>query len=687
MQESTPPEEAGTARSGETAAESGDSRTEPGFEAARLGDLEETRREALERRLQALRNRPRRHRGSPGLERARAALAGAGGAAAAGLRAAARAARAVAEALRDGLSRIGTALVDSWFMLPLLARQRIAAGLGLLAIIAFCFFVLLPIAPCWVPGGDRCPPSDDAIAQVPADAAGYLHVNLDPETDQYEAAAEVAGRVPSLTASASRLLSLAFDRELAYDLDVQPWSAGELALVLAGDGLELDRMLMVEVADPEGAIAFSRRVLGPGLKSSEVDGSTIEVDRKGLAATIGEGFLLLGSEDLVRAAAELSAAESLQVDPAADRALESLPDDPLLTGYLAPGLAAALSDDPDLRSFNTFVSADSSEGVGAAVSFGEDGAELAVRSVQDPELAERSPDFFSALPLFEPRLTESVAADALAYLGVGDPGASAETLVGQAAATAPDLFSGLKDFNRRLRDQGGVSVKRDLLPLLEGEAALTVEPQELPDESAPETPGVVAGPGVPYLALLASGIDTEAALRQLAELQVPIAEAIDTSAGQAPLFESRELAGVPAQSLRLSPVVELTYAGVGEELIVATSPAAVERTVGEGERLADSDLYEAVTDGLPDQVSLLVYLDFRDLLALGERLFLAEDPAYAAVAQDLRTLQAAALAVTRTRTELATDLRVTIPEPAEPADPVEPPEFEVPDPALDPGGE
>ena len=55
---------------------------------------------------------------------------------------------------------------------------------------------------------------------------------------------------------------------------------------------------------------------------------------------------------------------------------------------------------------------------------------------------------------------------------------------------------------------------------------------------------------------------------------------------------------------------------------------------------------------------MLLYLDFPDLLDLGERLFLAEDPTYARFALDLRTLGAAAIAVSCTPAQMSTDARV-----------------------------
>ena len=69
---------------------------------------------------------------------------------------------------------------------------------------------------------------------------------------------------------------------------------------------------------------------------------------------------------------------------------------------------------------------------------------------------------------------------------------------------------------------------------------------------------------------------------------------------------------------------------------------------------------------------MLVYLNAKGLLGLGERLFLAEDPAYAQLAPDLRTLEAVALAVRSGKTDLGTDLNVTVGQPRQPETEPEP---------------
>lgn len=566
-------------------------------------------------------------------------------------------------------------------------RQRLAAGVALLAFVALFVFVLVPVAPCWAPGGDRCPPEDEAIALVPGEAAAYAHINLDPDTDQLEAATEVTDRLPTFTAQAITELRRLTGTDVDFQRDVAPWTRGEAAVALIpsiGEVAELalgrrarnrpELLQLFEVEDTAGAEAFAAEQLGPETTETEREGAVVRSNSEGLSSAITMGFLLLGPTAQVEAAIDVGLeGGSLASDPAATRARAELPDDRLFDVYASGDLVRSLERTGTLGSFETFVNAGASEGAAAALSFSEDELELTANSTLDPDLVASERGFLAALAPFEPELDQEISGDALVYLGVGDPGASAAQLVDEAASTAPELFSGLRLVNKRLQRTSGANIQRDLLPLLEGEAALTVEPpaspgqqqQAEPDPSDPLLPAEQGGP--PYLALLASGVDAERAQRDLAELQRPLAAAIDPRSGQTPVFETREISGVQAQSLRLSRVVDLTYAAFDDQFIVGSSPLAVERTRAPGETLAESEPYEEATDGFPDEPSLLLYLDFENLLALGERLFLAEDPAYARVATDLRAGRAAALAVTREEQRLTTNVRVGVGE-------VEPPQ-------------
>ena len=96
-----------------------------------------------------------------------------------------------------------------WLSMSVHTRRRLALAVGVLAALLVIAFVAVPALPCQFPGGDVCPPSDDAIHLVPDDALAYVHVNVNPDTEQYKVARDVAARVPNLAGQVTDRLLLA----------------------------------------------------------------------------------------------------------------------------------------------------------------------------------------------------------------------------------------------------------------------------------------------------------------------------------------------------------------------------------------------------------------------------------------------------------------------------------------------
>lgn len=625
----------------------------PGLTPLSLGDINENRRESVARRLRALRERPpRTPEGEPEspAEPARddpaqgPARPGPGG------------------DLAERLSVAGERIADAWSGLPKIARQRMAAAAIVIALVGVVVLIVAPAAPCGAPGGDACPPSDDAIEIVPDDALAYVHANIDPDTDQYAEAAALASRIPLLSRLAIAAVSSDLGR-IDFNTQVRPWAGGELAVALLPGTRRLDPVVMVEVEDTDGAGAFAAQLLGPDPDVAVVGGTEVSTASRGTATTaaaVFEGFLLLGGPgaiaDIVDPDAERGA---LADDPAATGAMEELTDDRLVEAYLSPAGARAVVSDPSLAPFDTFVDSEATAGVGLALGAADSVLALEIRSTLDPERAETSPSFFAALPPFEPELTADVGSDALAYLGLGDPGTGVNELLGQASADAPEILAAFEGVERDLRKQAGVSIVADLLPLLGSEVALSVEPQRA--EVAAPAPGTLAPSGVPYASLIAAGIDGGSAARSLANLQEPLVDALGASQG-APLsgFETAKIAGVDARSLLVNPDINLTYAVFDDRLVIATNPVGIAQARAEGEGLSTAAGFEEVTAGLPDAVSLLAYLDLRGLLSLGEEIGLGLEEGYATLAPDLRSLESGALAVTDSEGTIRTDLRIAL---------------------------
>ncbi len=554
----------------------------------------------------------------------------------------------VARGLRRIPRATATAVHGFWGGLSAVARRRLIAALTVAAVLIAFVTLALPNLPCQFPGGDSCPPPDDAQELVPADALAYVHTNLDPDTEQYEGASEIAGLVPNLTSQlvgrAAATLPGADSIVPEFERDIRPWFGGEAAIVIVGsDAGAPEQVVLLEVADTADASDlagdFAAELAGPAAQTEELD-----------------GFLAIGSADAIQALADVDTgaegATSLAEDETATELRDELPDHTLIDAYLSQeGVDELIGDSTGIaNSLAPLIAPAASTGAVVSVSAAEEELELSVRSALDTAAAEAEPPFFAAFPPFEPQIPSRLAADALGYVGFGDPATTVQALLGQAAARAPGIVSGFEDLGRDLREQGGVDLEGDLLAGLGSEAAFAVEPRggEL---------------DLPYLEFVAEGVDEDQARRALAALQGPLAQAVEPGSGlQAPVFDEVEIEGVEVRSLRLSPLVELAFAVFDGLAVVATDPQGIERLIdGEG-GLDESPLYARATDEFPDEVSLQAFFDLGQLVSTGENLGLAEDPAYAAFAGEFRRLAAFALAVSEQDSLLVSDARLVFDE-------------------------
>jgi uncharacterized protein DUF3352 len=547
-----------------------------------------------------------------------------------------------------------------WLNLELQTRLRLALAGGAVVLLALFWSLAVPALPCQAPGGDTCPPTDDAIHLVPDDALAYAHLNVDPDTEQYEDATEALGPVPGITKQAIALLVSRLPGPDGatpdFDRDIEPWFGGEAALAIvpargAGAGQQVQ---LLEVSDEGQAHEFADSIAAGQPRSITYRDQEVRVDRRGLATAFVDGFLVIGSPTGVRASIDAATGAkgtgSLAGDSNASAVRDDLPDKRIADAYLSPDGIADLVADPrgPLATLASVINPDASEGAAVGLVARDDGLEVAVRSKLAEGRAKRHPGFFSAFPTFEPDLTGLLPGDTLAYLGIGDPGETLAALLDQASATEPGLAAAVDDLLKRLRKLGEVDLERDLLPSLGDEAAIALQP-------APR------GSQAPFLELIAAGVDSDRAGEALARLQGPITEALNPSTAlQAPVVSQQKIGDLTAHSVRLSPTIDLTYAVDGSTLVIATNPAAVkELASGEG-GLDEEELYQTATDGLGDDRSVLGYLDLGGLIALGERAGLADDPAYATFASEIHRLRALGLAIGSSPDELSTDARLIV---------------------------
>jgi hypothetical protein len=317
------------------------------------------------------------------------------------------------------------------------------------------------------------------------------------------------------------------------------------------------------------------------------------------------------------------ARRSLAITPVYEELTEGLPDQRIATLYLSN-----LATEP-FRAFDRTIAA-----VTAAADV--DGDTMRIRALVR-HLGRAGPCSASA----GDELVEVADPKAAFYLELPSMTCSLRTLA--------RLFEGVDEaiarFGRAAQRQGGVSLEKELLPLLDRRGALIASP----------------GKGAPVLTFILDDVDEEQALDILARLQPALIELLGVEElGQAPTFGAADVAGVTAATARLAPGLELSYAAFDDRLVVSTALQGI-AAVRRGDGLPGEEGFDAVLSDRPDALSALLFLDLNQLLTLGEQAGLAEDPRYLAVRDDLQKLRAAGAVVSREEEFTTAELTFQIP--------------------------
>jgi hypothetical protein len=287
---------------------------------------------------------------------------------------------------------------------------------------------------------------------------------------------------------------------------------------------------------------------------------------------------------------------------------------------------------------------DATQGIGAALEAQPDGLGVSVVSLLDPERTAVEPGFFSAFPAFHPAAAKALGSDTLAMIDFFDPQQTVRGLLDQASAVSPSLAAAFDDLEAGLQ-RGGVDLKTGLLPLLRGEAALAF--------SAPNLR--------PRATFVADDVSDDEIRPAVAQLQAPLIESLNpVQTGQAPTFSESEIAGVPAQSLRLTPLINLTYAVKGDKLAVSTDPGGVADVLGGGPALADDPAYRAVSTPPGTPISALVFVDIAGLAKVAEPQAFARIRGYPRFREEIGKLAAFGLTVSSDDDRLQTSAFLNI---------------------------
>ena len=609
------------------------------------------------RRRRPLR-RPRRRR------RRRVGGAIGGGAIAGGARRLGAGAREAGRGTRHRVGAARGATAGAWRGLDVHVRRGIVVLALLAGLLAAFFLVAVPALPCQFPGGSVCPARDDAAELVPGDALVYVHADLDPSTSQYRLASALAARIPTLSAQVISPFAGTIPGTgglPGFVSDVRPWLGDEAALALLPARGPPQQVDLLAIGDARGANRYRTTLEGRAPKTVRYRGIDIEHGHAGVASAIVNGFLAVGTSTGVRRVIESATgakgSTSLATAPGASRVRDELPANRVADAYLSPaGVAAGAGRaSGTLSSLAPFVAPGATKGAAAALVANSDAIELEIRSVLDPRRVRTRPGFFAAFAPFEEMLASRLPAATLAYVGFGEPGRVLTALLSQAGTEEPGLARSFTRVLRKARTAAHVRVRRDVLPALGDEAALALEP-------APRGAGRRARQ-TPYVLFAGNGVNAPRARTALARLQRPLLRFVRSGrgGGHGPAIIAGNVAGTTTQSLRVSPVLDLTYAVANGLLIVATNPAGVASILApSGATLDATGTFGQATSGLSGSRSLLAYLNLRGLIAVGERAGLAANPGYRALAPEIHRLEALGISVASAPDDLETSVRLLV---------------------------
>jgi hypothetical protein len=524
------------------------------------------------------------------------------------------------------------------------ARATVAV-LVLLALVAVLILATRPAS--------DVPPASGAAAIVPSDALAYAHVSIDPGRAADARGLTLAEHFPDFplarAALLSRLQALAGSQNAGsvdFAHDVRPWLGKEAAIAfLNTSGPAAGSLIVLDIANRAAAQRFLARAAPTGATSYR--STQILALGRGSDVAFISHYLAIGPLASVRAAidAGTDSSPSLQANPAYQLASAGEPAGRVLDLYfsgagvrrlLAPqggivGALGALLYQPALLGFS------------AAITPASGGARVRVHSALDPKLvpAHGSPPFTPSLLSDIPAGAE-LALDTKQLVQVAPQLFNASSASGVLAQLGPLL----QKLGRALQAEG-IDVQRDIVSVFREETVVAIVPH----------------PQRPALVIVAHTPNEDQTRTAFAQLQAPLQQLftpIGAGAGQTPLFDDRNVAGITAHQLSLGPGLELDYAVFDNKLVISTSLDGIAAVRDHKRSLPDDPRYGAALAARPERLSSLLFLDFSQLLNLGEQTGLTGGARYRALRPDLARIHAIGLSSTSGEADSTAELFLQI---------------------------
>jgi Protein of unknown function (DUF3352) len=526
--------------------------------------------------------------------------------------------------------------------------------------VALCVVVFVVVAVAMVlitlGGATPEPPAEGAAELVPADTLAYVHISTDAGRSSVKQALKVVQGLPGFPAGAqsvtSRLAAIAGGSEQAnYASQIRPWLGREAALAfLDTPAASAQSLTILDVANAAQARAFVAKQGAVGVGRYR-ETALLRYPSGTELAFVGH-YLVLGTDPGLRASIDVFTGDgrSLADDGSYRRAQDGQPPGRVLEAYASgSGLQRVLGAQGGLPgALAPLLFSPALEGLSAAVGPASAGASIRLHSVFDPQLARvggRSSNSFT------PTLTHLIPAGSPFVLDLRRLDRAAPRLLGVAAAAGFGIQ--IRPLLQRLGTAlaaEGVNVSA-LQAMFEGESAIAVTPA--PSLGRP-----------PSLTIVARSAHPAQASQQLASLQIPLAQLFSApaeGAGQTPVFNDRQMGGITAHQLSLTPGVELDYAVFRGLVVISTSLDGIAAIANPRHAIADEREFASALSGRPGRVGSLLFLDFSQLLSLGEQTGITQGGRIAALLPDLQRIHAVGLSTTGGEDDSTAELTLQIP--------------------------
>jgi len=528
----------------------------------------------------------------------------------------------------------------------------------LLALIAG-LVALVVVAVVLATSGGEEPPATGAAAIVPGDALAYVHVSIDPARPAVKRGLALAERFPDYPLLREQVLSRlgaiasgsANAGTVNFDTDIRPWLGREAALALLNTvGSTAGSLIVLDVASQMGAKRFLARF--PPAAQTSYRSAQINEFRGGTAIAFVSHYLAIGQTASVQAAIDVAGGHgaSLQSSSAYRRASAGEPDGRVVDAYASvDGVRRVLAPAGGLvGALGALLYQPALDGVSISITPRGADANVTVHSVLDPKLAK-----LGARRSFSPALPTTMPSAAMLALDLQRLDQVAPRLL--SAGAAGGLGGRIGPLLHRLGgalQAEGVDVQRDILSLFDGESLVGIVPAS-------------GGSGRPALVVVAPTRNEARTRTALAALEAPLAGLFPPPAGnapgQAPVFNDRVVAGVTAHQLVLTAGLELDYAVFDNKVVVSTDLQGIAAVRNHARSLTANPSYQQTLGNRPERVSSLLFLDFSQLLSLGEQTGLTRSARYRALRPDLMRIRAIGLSSTSGEADSTAELSVQIP--------------------------